>query len=107
MLAELAATAPVDAPVHSAASGCAKLLWLVRRGLPADTVHALHQAEWLAGRLIGRFDLFLIDQYGVLHNGAAPYPGAVEALSARLFERPVETIFEPEETNLDRGDSLA
>ena len=28
-----------------------------------------------------RFDHFVIDQYGVLHDGTAPYPGAVEALA--------------------------
>lgn len=27
------------------------------------------------------FDTFVVDQYGVLHDGIAPYPGAVEALS--------------------------
>ncbi len=30
--------------------------------------------------LIERFDGFLIDQWGVLHDGAQPYPGAIEAL---------------------------
>jgi len=34
------------------------------------------------GEIIGRFDLFLIDQFGVLHDGRAPYPGAVEALAS-------------------------
>ncbi|MEA1938804.1 MAG: TIGR01459 family HAD-type hydrolase [Pseudomonadota bacterium] len=29
-----------------------------------------------------RFDLFVIDQWGVLHNGRHPYPGAREALEA-------------------------
>jgi HAD superfamily hydrolase (TIGR01459 family) len=28
------------------------------------------------------FDLWLVDQYGVLHDGTAPYPGAIEALAA-------------------------
>jgi HAD superfamily hydrolase (TIGR01459 family) len=27
------------------------------------------------------FDLFLVDQYGVLHDGVAAYPGAIEGLS--------------------------
>lgn len=27
-----------------------------------------------------RYDLFLVDQWGVLHDGETPYPGAVEAL---------------------------
>lgn len=30
--------------------------------------------------LVGRFDTFIVDQFGVLHNGSAPYEGAVEAL---------------------------
>jgi len=30
-----------------------------------------------------QFDLFLVDQYGVLHDGLAPYPGAIDGL-ARL-----------------------
>jgi HAD superfamily hydrolase (TIGR01459 family) len=28
-----------------------------------------------------QFDLYLVDQYGVLHDGAAAYPGAIEALA--------------------------
>lgn len=31
--------------------------------------------------LAAQFDYFVLDQFGVLHDGAAPYPGAVEALS--------------------------
>ncbi len=33
---------------------------------------------------IAAFDGFVIDQYGVLHDGVHPYPGAVEALDAIL-----------------------
>ncbi|HUG62819.1 MAG TPA: TIGR01459 family HAD-type hydrolase, partial [Methylomirabilota bacterium] len=32
--------------------------------------------------LAERHDVFLVDQFGVLHDGVAPYPGAVEALAA-------------------------
>lgn len=32
--------------------------------------------------LADRFDVFFVDQFGVLHDGSAPYPGAVEALVA-------------------------
>ena len=32
--------------------------------------------------LISQFDGFIIDQYGVLHDGAKPYPGAIAALEA-------------------------
>src|ERR1700704_1667098 len=28
-----------------------------------------------------QFDLFLVDQYGVLHDGLAAYPGAIEGLA--------------------------
>ncbi|UDL93023.1 TIGR01459 family HAD-type hydrolase [Lichenihabitans sp. PAMC28606] len=31
--------------------------------------------------IMTRFDAFLIDQYGVMHDGKTPYPGAVEAMS--------------------------
>ncbi|WP_245518906.1 MULTISPECIES: TIGR01459 family HAD-type hydrolase [unclassified Mesorhizobium] len=31
--------------------------------------------------LAGRYDHFLIDQFGVLHDGSVAYPGAIEALS--------------------------
>lgn len=30
--------------------------------------------------LTERFDIFILDQFGVLHDGTAPYPGAAEAL---------------------------
>jgi HAD superfamily hydrolase (TIGR01459 family) len=33
-------------------------------------------------RLAERFDVFFIDQFGVLHDGSSAYPGAVEALSS-------------------------
>ncbi|MBZ9945208.1 TIGR01459 family HAD-type hydrolase [Mesorhizobium sp. BR1-1-13] len=32
--------------------------------------------------LVERYQVFLLDQFGVLHDGSAPYPGAVAALSA-------------------------
>ncbi|TPN89793.1 TIGR01459 family HAD-type hydrolase [Mesorhizobium sp. CU2] len=32
--------------------------------------------------LAERYEVFLLDQFGVLHDGQRPYPGAVEALSA-------------------------
>lgn len=35
--------------------------------------------------LADRHDVFFVDQFGVLHDGTAPYPGAVEAL-ARLHD---------------------
>ncbi|RWC96818.1 MAG: TIGR01459 family HAD-type hydrolase [Mesorhizobium sp.] len=42
------------------------------------------QARHLDGvaALAERYGLFLLDQFGVLHDGQQPYPGAVETLSA-------------------------
>ena len=34
------------------------------------------------GELIGQFDVDLLDQFGVLHDGVRPYPGVVETLRA-------------------------
>lgn len=52
----IAAVAPRESGAHGASASLAKLLWLRARGLPA-AARALHQAEWLAARLLGRFDL--------------------------------------------------
>ncbi|HET19437.1 MAG TPA: carbohydrate kinase [Chromatiales bacterium] len=54
--ARIAAIAPRESGAHGATSSLAKLLWLKARGLPGSA-RALHQAEWIAGRLLGRFDL--------------------------------------------------
>ena len=51
----LRAIAPPESPVHSPTSGLAKLLWLQRQPFARDARHALHQADWLLGRLGGRF----------------------------------------------------
>ncbi|RUY94525.1 TIGR01459 family HAD-type hydrolase, partial [Mesorhizobium sp. M7A.F.Ca.CA.002.15.1.1] len=34
------------------------------------------------GPLAERYNVFLLDQFGVLHDGTRPYPGAAAALSA-------------------------
>ncbi|MER8895725.1 TIGR01459 family HAD-type hydrolase [Mesorhizobium sp. M0676] len=46
--------------------------------MSAKTVEHLNGVNQLAER----YDVFLLDQFGVLHDGTSPYPGAVEALSA-------------------------
>src|SRR5439155_2077252 len=51
--ARIAAVAPPDSGAHGASSALAKLLRLQGGG----GVHALHQADWIAGRLLGRFGL--------------------------------------------------
>jgi len=54
--ARIGAVAPRESGAHGATSSLAKLLWLKGRGLP-EGARVLHQAEWVAGRLLGRFDL--------------------------------------------------
>ncbi len=51
----LQAIAPADSPVRSPASGLARLLWLQRQPFASEARYALHQADWLLGRLAGRF----------------------------------------------------
>ena len=52
--ARIAALAPDQSGAHGASSSLAKLLWL-RDNIATDHVaHALHQADWLLGRLTGK-----------------------------------------------------
>jgi HAD superfamily hydrolase (TIGR01459 family) len=40
--------------------------------------------------IAGDYDLFLVDQWGVIHDGETPYPGAIEALRRlRALGRPI------------------
>ena len=54
-LARLTQVAPANNPVHTASSGLAKLLWLSEQSFARHARHALHQADWIAGTLAGRF----------------------------------------------------
>jgi len=54
--ARLGELAPADAAVHSPSSSLAKLLWLKDQGELKPGLKALHQGEWLTGRLLGRHD---------------------------------------------------
>jgi D-ribulokinase len=51
----IAASAPPDSPARGAASSLAKLLHLAARLDPPGEALALHQADWVSGRLAGRF----------------------------------------------------
>jgi sugar (pentulose or hexulose) kinase len=55
-LHELRMAAPAESPVLSATSSLAKLLYL-RRNLGLDRFLALHQADWIMGKLCGCFGL--------------------------------------------------
>jgi hypothetical protein len=50
----LARVAPADSAVNSPSSSLAKALWLLARPRPG-TRHLLHQADWVLGRLTGRY----------------------------------------------------
>lgn len=50
----IAAIAPAQTGVHGTSSALAKLLYLLDGGLSGEVRHAVHQADWIAGRLAGR-----------------------------------------------------
>ena len=52
--ARIAAVTPEDSPARGASSSLAKLLFLRDQYRPRERVFALHQADWLCGRLLGR-----------------------------------------------------
>lgn len=49
----ITALAPPESAAHGTMSSLAKLLWWQDQGVEA--AHALHQADWISGRLTGRF----------------------------------------------------
>ena len=53
--AKIGSIAPTESGAHGRSSALAKLLHLLARDGGAAK-HALHQADWIAGRLTGRFD---------------------------------------------------
>lgn len=66
----IARFAPADSPARGPGSALAKLLYLEIRTGGARAAHALHQADWINGRLIGRFGL--ADENNVLKLGYDP-----------------------------------
>lgn len=51
----IAAIAPDKSGAHGATSSLAKLLWLLEHHPNDHHTHALHQADWIAGKLAGHF----------------------------------------------------
>lgn len=51
----MATLAPRDSGAHGASSSLAKLLWLLEHYPDKPHTHALHQADWIAGKLAGQF----------------------------------------------------
>jgi sugar (pentulose or hexulose) kinase len=63
----LALHAPRNSAAHGTASGLAKLLWLQHHTDNAQVRHALHHADWIVGRLCGRFNI--TDENNALKTG--------------------------------------
>lgn len=89
--ARIAGVAPRESGAHGATSGLAKLMRLLASNPGAR--HALSQAEWVAGRLTGRFDRG--DESNALKLGYDPvarrWPGWIGTLGVDLgvLPRPV------------------
>jgi D-ribulokinase len=71
--ATLRGIAPSESAAHGATSSAAKLLWLRNQGGLKSAAHVLHQAEWVSGRLQGRFDMG--DENNALKLGYDPMRG--------------------------------
>ena len=63
--------APADSAAHGASCGLAKLLYLHQQYPQAK--HLLHQADWIVGKLCGRFDIS--DENNALKSGYDPRQG--------------------------------
>jgi sugar (pentulose or hexulose) kinase len=68
----ITSAAPPDSAALGATSGLAKLLYL-RKGFPDADHLALHQADWLAGKLAGQFGIS--DENNALKTGYDPVQG--------------------------------
>lgn len=68
--ARIAAAAPAESGAHGASSALAKLLHLVTRGDAGNARHAVHQADWIAGRLADRHGIS--DENNALKLGYDP-----------------------------------
>ena len=66
----IAEIAPADSPASGPGSALAKLLYLLDTIKPDETPLALHQADWLNGKLTGHFGL--ADENNVLKLGFNP-----------------------------------
>ncbi|MBR0932384.1 FGGY-family carbohydrate kinase [Bradyrhizobium jicamae] len=83
--ARVAATAPAESGAHGASSALAKLLFLLDHGYVGDARHAVHQADWIAGRLTGCHGFS--DENNALKLGYDPvardWPSWLEQLGVR------------------------
>jgi len=79
---QISARAPAESAAHGASSSLAKLLYLQATAAPGSARFALHQADWLSGRLAGRFGV--TDENNALKLGYDPvtrsWPGWLDEL---------------------------
>jgi sugar (pentulose or hexulose) kinase len=66
----IARVAPAECAAHGATAGLAKLLYLQSGAAGREARYALHQADWLAGRLCGRYGI--TDENNALKLGYDP-----------------------------------
>lgn len=82
ILQAIAARAPAESAAHGPTSGLAKLIRF--QSIP-NVLRVIHQADWLAGHLTGRFDL--TDENNALKTGYDPilrrWPDWIAATGAR------------------------
>lgn len=81
--AQIKQIAPDSSGAHGASSGLAKLLYLQQNHPEAG--HLLHQADWVAGQLSGRFDI--TDSNNALKTGFDPqkneWPSWLDSLNVK------------------------
>lgn len=80
--ARIKAVAPAESGAHGPSAALAKLLHLLGSGVRTHVRHAMHQADWIAGRLANRFGLS--DENNALKLGYDPvarsWPAWLDAL---------------------------
>ena len=93
--ATIARHAPAESAAHGTASGVAKWLWLERHTDTADARWVLNQADWIVGKLTGRWGVS--DENNVLKLGWDPvarrWPDWLATLDLPLDRLP--TPYEP------------
>jgi 7-cyano-7-deazaguanine reductase len=94
----IAAVADSASAAQGATSALAKLLWLSSKKVAERAAHVLHQADWVTGRLLGRYGLS--DVNNCLKLGYDPlareWPKWLSALS--INTRLLPEVHEPGET---------
>lgn len=92
--ARIATIAPENSGAHGAGSSLAKLLWLLEHHPNDHHTHALHQADWIAGKLTGHFGCS--DENNCLKLGYDPLTRSwSDWLPSLIPTRLLPTVFAP------------